>query len=416
MAALTGTNFTDYLLDNWIKPGRLYEELYKDSPFLGLIKKNTKVGGRKMVVPTQYAQPAGTSNTYATAVSGQSPGKYDAFEFAWVNKYTRLSITDNLIAQCSNDQYKVADAIDREVKTGIGAQKREICANLQRGTGGALGKISSISTTTITLTRTSDSYNFQVGDVIYCSSGNGDASGDSLRSGTPGYGTITAIDNVAGTVVCATNWNTLMGATAGDYLFKAGSFQNSCAGVGGWVPFSTPTTGDSFGTIDRSLYPQILAGSVYTGTSETNMSAINNACGYILTAHGAPSHIFMHPMDLARLANSVDFKGANIVLNGQDDKGKTLKIGFKATEVHTFAGIIPIVADPYVPEYAPFITQIDTWELQSVGGDLVRFPEYDGLTWRRSSSADAWDADLKSYYNLGCNNPAASCRVILKSA
>jgi len=41
---------------------------------------------------------------------------------------------------------------------------------------------------------------------------------------------------------------------------------------------------------------------------------------------------------------------------------------------------------------------------------------YDGLTWRRSSSADAWDADLKSYYNLGCNNPAASCRVILKSA
>ena len=414
MAAITSANFEKYLKRHYVKDGKFLDLFLKDSAFLGLIKKDEKAGGEVCRTPINYLPPGGGGNTYATAVANHTPGAYTAFDFAWKNKYQPIYITDDAIRDSRGDAMAVASVIDTEVDGAMMNHKAAISAALQVGPGNVLGQcLSGYNGATITLTRRSDAIKFKVGDIVVACSANGDATGDTARTGSM---TLTAVDYTAGTLTGGSNWNSAITSFANsDYLFIQGSFKGGVAGVAGWVPLAAPSGGESFGGIDRSAFPQLLAGSIYTGTGESHRSAINNACAHMAMMGGAvPTHYFVNPLDAVNLVNASETAQGQITLKAQGPGGRTLEVGYSAINVACAAGIIKVVQDRYVPQGAPFLTDLDTWTLKSVG-PLVELQNFDGLTFRKAvvANGDSWEAMIKTRYQLSCNRPFASCRLLI---
>lgn len=416
MAAITSSNLAAYLKRYYVKDGKFLRLFLKDSAFLGLVNKDEKAGGEVCRTPINYLPPGGGANTYSTAVANHRPGLYDKFDFSWVNKYQPIYITDDAIKDSKGDALAVASVMDTEVDGAMQNHRAAISAAIQVGPGNALGRtLSGYNGVTITLTRKSDSIKFKVGDVVVACSANGDAAADTARTGSM---TLTAVDYQAGTLTGGSNWNTAITSFVNnDYLFLQGSFKGNCAGIAGWCPETAPTSGDSFGGIDRSPYPQLLAGSVYNGQGETHRSALNSACAHMQHMGGAvPTHYFCNPLDLVTLVNAAETAQGSVVLPARGPGGRTLEVGYAAINLACAAGIIKVVSDRWVPQGSPFLTDLDSWSIKSVG-PLLELQQFDGLTFRRAvvANGDSWEAMIKTRYNMSCNRPFATCRITLSS-
>jgi hypothetical protein len=414
MGAITSANLAAYLKRYYVKDGKFLSLFLKDSAFLGAIDKDEKAGGEVCRTPINYLPPGGGGNTYSTAVANHTPGKYDKFDFGWVNKYQPIYITDDAIRDSRGDAMAIASVIDTEVDGAMMNHRAAISAAIQVGPGNMLGQCASGATgTTITLSRKSDVIKFKVGDIVVACSANGDASGDTQRTGSQ---TLTAVDYVAGTLTGGSNWNSAITSFANnDYLFLSGSFKGNVAGVAGWVPLTAPTSGDSFGGVDRSAYPQLLAGSVYDGSGETHRTALNSACAHMQHMGGAvPTHYFCNPLDLVTLVNAAETAQGATTIPAKGPGGRVLDVGYAAINLACAAGVIKVVSDRWIPQGYPFLTDLSSWFLKSVG-PLLELQNFDGLTFRRAvvANGDSWEAMIKTRYGLSCNRPFASCRIKL---
>jgi len=404
--SLTRTLFASYLKDKYVKPNKIMLAMLATNPVLGLMKKDTSLGGDYWRVPITHTAPQGRSATYATAKTNAVGSGTKKFLVDYAPNYIIAKLTGDVVDRCKGNDNALLDALDHEMKGAMATMKRDIRCNLFGNYGGARGVVGSISTVYCTLADPEDAVNFEAGMEI-CDAATDGTSG-SLRDSGQAI-TLVAVNKSTGVLTADENWSEIASMAAGDYLFVAGDFGIKWSGFAGWLPATAPTSGDSFFGVDRSVAPDVLAGIRYDGSGDTLEEAFVNA-GSLGALYDAEATVgVLNPVKWGQLSNSISSKRIEMLTpNDATLKGR---IGYKAIMIATPAGDVPIVADPGCPVGVGYLLDMGSWTAGSVGGDLVHIIDDDGLTLRRDPDSDGWLIELKSLGNFACDNPGRNVRI-----
>jgi hypothetical protein len=232
--------------------------------------------------------------------------------------------------------------------------------------GGSLGVIASGATTaTITLATTSDITKFEIGDWIQVSDDNGTGSAPAgVNSGAFGNQVqLTGINRSTGTLtITGTTWDQI-GAGTADFLFRAGDYSVAMTGLGGWVPVTAPTSGDSFFGMDRSVGDLVRqAGQRYAGNVGGSIEdSLLNASTEASTMNVRLPRCYVHGRTFNKAVKELGSK--RIVEAGTRETG----FGFKGIEIYTATGVTMLVADAFVPEGLGWMVDPDDITLMTAG-------------------------------------------------
>lgn len=405
MAGLDSTLFAAYIIERYIKPNAIMLAMLENNPVLGRMTKRTDLGGESLRVPITRTAAQSRSRTYATAKAAATGSTTEKFNVTYGSNYHVGLLDGNLLDDTKGDKNAIYDAIDHEMKGAMSVMKNDISCNLFGNLGGARGQVGSLSTVTLTLKNPEDSVNFEVGMEI-CAAATDGTSG-ALRDSGQAI-TVIAVNREDGEIVADENWSEIASIAADDYLFCEGDFGIAWSGFLGWIPATAPTSGDSFYGVDRSDDTNRLAGLRYTASGESIESSFVSAASLGLLYDAEPNLGVLNPVTWGQLANSLGADRGNRITEIKDTTGR---ISYSAIMMATPAGDIPIVADRGNQTDYGLLLDMSTWTCGSVGGDLVRVINLDGLTLRRGTG-DNWLVEFKSRGCFYCDNPGRNVRII----
>jgi hypothetical protein len=371
---------------------------YKDNPALALIPK-AQAGGKYYPVPIQYANGQGRSAAFTNAQANQSANKFKEFLVTEASDYALGTIDNRTMMSAKTDKQAFINVAEREINSKIRILKNSIGSALFRSGTGSIGQITSISSGVITLSNRLDVVQFAVGMTLNANATDG---------GTPraALGYIIAVNKAAGTItVSATSISGSAGSpsgwTANDYLLADGDNNAKIKGFSAWLPWTAPTSGDSFFNVDRSVDVVSLAGNRYDGSSQTIEEGLQDGLSEVsLYGDGSTDIVVMNPNSYTNLIKSLGSKVQYVDL--MSDAG----IGFKGVMIEGPRGQVKVLQDRNCPALMAYALQLDTWEIRAVG-DVPMFLTYgkEGLEMLRVSNADAAEFRLGYYAQLVCNAP-----------
>lgn len=377
---------------------------YKGNPFLSLVPKDTEFGGDVMKMPLWFGGNQGASRVFATAQANKTSGLYDAFLLTRKKDYALSSIELEAIQASMNDAMAFMRLATAEIDNTVRTAGRNLAVSLYRNTGGARGRVGSVSTTTLTLKNINDIVNFEVGMKVTSSNTDGTSGADDAQEIA-----ITAINRIAGTLTAAVTWTAGGNFSNDDYIFRSGDFGVSCAGLDAWIPASAPGSTPFFG-VDRSRDVTRLGGLRYDGSSETIEEGLQSA-EILASREGAnPDYCFMNPQDFGDLRKSLGSKVEYDVARSPD----VASISFRTLVLQGTQGPIKIVSDRNCPQGVAYLLQMDTWVLASLGpAPKILANDAMGLQFLWDQSADSIEIRAGYYANLGCYCPGYNMRVTL---
>ena len=225
------------------------------------------------------------------------------------------------------------------------------------GTGNR-GQRASISTNTITLATASDTRHFRVGMELIASA---NADGSSPRTGAAivasisiSAGTVT-VDSAAGITSFADN----------DYLFRITSASNGLAGFQKIVPLTAPTSGDSFRSVDRSVFVELLAGSRLDNTALTIDEAAADVAMQISLLGKSADSLRINPLNYQALANRTN---AQRIYSG----GGKGEVGFESLIINVAgATALKVTADPDCPMDEGRVMTMADWCIKHRGKQMI---------------------------------------------
>lgn len=406
MANLDVSTFTPVL--KAVFPNGEYPKdvVYKGSPLLGLLPKDTKAAGlgEYIKVPLRYGIPQGRSAT-ASNVLGvstyQTASKYKNFNITTVNDYVAARIDGEVIDRSKSNMGAFIQGAKSEIEGAMRQLKRSLTHALYHNGGGAIGQISTGSTVAslnLTLAEPADIVWFEVGQTIEASAADGTSG--ALRTGSA---QITSIDRNAGTIsTTGSNWSTQITSLAtSDYLFCKGDFGAKLSGLDAWVPKSSPSSTAFFG-VDRTADLQRLSG-VRASSSLAGQpieEALLTAVELVSRQGGSPDTIVMHTQDFANLQKSLGTRCRYVMTESFDAPN----VGFRAIEAIFGDNEVRIYADRDCPRGTMYVLQLDTWMLYSLGG-TPKALDNDGLDMLRVITADTVEFQGVYRAQLACNAP-----------
>lgn len=372
---------------------------YDGHPFMALVPKYTKFGGKKLVKPVIYGTGQGASRTFATAKANKSASKTKAFEILRRKDYALHSIELEAIYAAEDDMGAFLRSTQMEMDGTVRTASDNLAQSLWGNFGGARAQVGSVSTTSLTLKNIRDVHKFSIGMKIQSAATDG-TSGAVTADATE----IVGIDRVNGVLVAAANWAGTFGAD--DYLFREDDFGLSIDGVGAWVPESVSPS-DNFNTVNRSEDTR-LAGYFLDGTSLAKVEAMQDLDTLLVDAGAKPSHWFVNPFDFNAIRKEL---GADVVWDRAVSPDMAT-IGFKTIGLNSTCGkTVHLVADRCVPYGVGFCLQMDSWTLNSLGSS-PRILSAQGLNgYVYDSDADSVELRMGMYGNLDCNAPGFNGRV-----
>ncbi len=397
MAVATTTSLNALLKPTFLT---VQEQAYAMSPLVALLRKRTDFAGDYIKVPVRYAPQSG-SHTFATAKSNKNPSAYKRFEVTRAKDYAIGGIEIEAL-RAAKDKGSVADGLRIETEALTYAMWRSLANGIYRNGGGARAQVASgMASSTITLSNADDIVFFEAGMYLDGSAADG-TSGAATTGGTNSK--IVSIDRSAGTLTNsgAANWNAatgINGLLANWYLFRQGDFGLSLKGLGGWLPTTAPTAGDSFFGVDRSTDTVRLAGNRISAQASIE-STLLEGMRMTFREGGMVDHIFMNPLRFKELVESLGSKVQYQNVQSPD----VPKVGFKAVTIVGQNGEAKIISDPNCPTTLAYGLKLDTWELASLG-DLVAIQDDDGNKMLRDSDGDSVEIRMASYRNLICKAP-----------
>jgi hypothetical protein len=397
MAALDTTAFAAALKTKY-PAQRMRWMAYKKHPFLALVPKDEKFGGKNKSIGVRYGTPQGASATFATAQANKLGSKMAEYLITRVNYYALASITGEVMEASQGDANALLDASKFEIEGAMQTASRTLALALYRNGGGCRGKLDgacNVATDTIVLASVSDVVNWEVGMKL-CSSATDGTSG-AVRAGTC---TVKAIDRDTGTITLTAAMTNGIGAAANtDYLFQEGDFGLYVSGVDAWNPTTAPGA-TAFYTVDRSIDVVRLGGLRVTAVGATMEEKLINAVARSAREGAEISHIFMNPLKRADLVKGL---GSKIQYNRIESD--VAGIGFKSVEIETETGPAQVISDPDCPYTHCRGLQLDTWELCSLGQapKFINMKGQDDLI--VEASADAMEIRVGYRAQLGCYAP-----------
>lgn len=394
--------YTDQVVENMV---------YKKNPALALMPKREDFYGRNWPIPIVYGNPQGRSATFTNAQNrGQSESsRIKEFLLTRVHDYGVATIDNETMEASENDSGAFMQASTVEIDGIINSVTRSCAISMFRAGYGGIGVIATagITTVTITLATVDDVTNFEVGQELVLAATD---SSSALRAlGTSGNGIIvTAVDRGAGTLTFGYNvtdaTNGIPLAAAGDVIFVRGDRDNSAtptrfkiAGLGAWLPYTAPTSGDSFFGVDRSVDVVRLAGVRYDGSAAPIEEAVIELATRIAREGGSPDTCFMN---FAKYSAFEKALGAKVTYQDL----AVGEVGFRSILINGPNGDIRVIPDQNCPLTRMYMLTLDTWELCSLK-KMVRFLPGDGNKMLRQATADGVEVRVGGYLNLGCNAP-----------
>ena len=395
---MTGTAQTFALASKIMKELYIGQDLkdltYPGNPLYSMCPKFEDMSGLLYPFPVKYGNTVGSSATFANAQANTAPSAYTRFALTYAQKYQTALIEGKAIRTTKNDKGAFVKLFTSTVNDTIKGLARSLAIDLPRSAGGQIGRVSSgYTTTSIVLTNPSDIVNFEVGMVL---NGSTAADGTSLKSGTC---TVAGVDQDNYTVVLTAAWNSGISSGANnDYIYRDGDATLNMSGVVDWVPFTVPTSGDSFFGVDRSVHTRLsgcrLDASGY-GTVEEGIFA-----GLVLSSRrgGHVTDIFLNDVDWGHLETSLASK---VVIEA---KAADADIFFEGIRIRGPKGAVGIFADNTIPQGYAYGVPLSECELASVGPAVALLDE-DGNEWLRQATADGYEIRFGFLGQFGCHDP-----------
>lgn len=340
--------------------------LVRKSPLLTQIEHETDFYGSSYDWTVQYGRSGGRSRDVTVAEANAVGDKYARFSVGCATDYLYMTF-NGLTARKTvkgNNATQFTEMMKQSLNGALGNLNDEIARNLYNSATGSRALVASFSTTSCVLTYAEDAIFFAVGDQVSASATDGGA-----VLGGAIYVTLTNVDTATGTLTASTNWSTLTGFAAGNYLLARGDLNLAMYGLGSYCPSATPSGGDSFGlqALNRSVDPEKLAGLRFTTGSYTLETLWPAAQAY---ADLRPGDGFQK----ARFyVNSLDFASLQIAKEGSRwvDNDNSYGIGVQSFR----AGTSTIVPDNFCPRGQWFFVAPDAISLKTVGDQ----PDLDNL-------------------------------------
>lgn len=401
----------------------LKDLVYKKNPWLALVKKNESpdgFAGKYIPVPTIFGNPQGRSATFATAQANQTATNMVSFFVYSASNYELVTIQNQLMEQTKNNAASFIDAAKLQMDTGVRNLTNNIASDLFGNGSGAIGTIASITTGVIVLGSPQQVTQFEVGQVLQSFSISG-TTATVVTGGALGYviavnrsftaPSITVSATQGGSAGTPTNWATGFPnlAVQGDVNFASGGLAISSSGalkmpgLSAWLPQVAPTSGDSFWGVDRSVDSR-LYGVIVNGSAEPIEEALIDLATGINLNGGEPDLCLTNFTSYASLLKSVGSKVQYVQIEHD-----MADISFKALQLQTPYGPIPVVPDRSAPGLSAYMLQSDSWCLRTTGKcPHVLTYGAEGLTALRVGSADALEVRWGNYGSLICNAPGYS--------
>lgn len=378
---------------------------YKRNPLLALAKKNTDFGGKNKVFAVRNATPQGRGPTIGVAQANKTASAYNAFVVTRKTDYATATITGEAIMASQGDEDSLIEGLVKEIDGAIHTNMRNLAQMMFRNGGGAKGQISStqtLSSTTVTLQTISDITNFEYGMTLCSAPDDGFNNGGSLL-GLRGGGTVTVtvigVDADLGQLTLNVALNTIPGVAASDYLFQTAAnvgsdYASMISGLAAWLPVTAPSTTDNFYGVNRSQMATRLAGIRVTGNGQAIEDTLIDLATRIDREGGTPDHVFINPLDWAKLVKSLGPK----VIYERSAPLDMPEIGFQAIKLQGPSGDIKVIADLNCPQGTAYMVQLDQISFESAG-NAPMILDLDGNAILRNPTADSYDVRIGYYGN-----------------
>ena len=395
---------------------RLWELTY---PLLGKVAKADDFPGTQMDVPLEHDH-SGRSRTFSNAQDDRHGSTSVKYSLVRKKDYATGRIDAETMHASRDDKGSWLRALQREQSNTVKALQKNTAISLYRNHGGSIGKISSVidvdgTNDVLVLTNKSDVINFSFGQALEFSAADGTSG--SLLTGNcyvaklnfdSGYVHIASslANAIAGT---DGNYATIMtGEAETEYIFNKGDWGNSFHGLESWIPLTTPSAGESYLGIDRSVDPMRLAGHRINDTSMSYEELVQELAARIVYSGGGNLCAMMSPIQVKQFALELDTKVTR-------DPGGMGKTGFRGIIVDTVAGPVEVLGDPACPENRLFMLDMSTWKFHHLLG-LPHLVEDDGLARLRVADADQVAFRYRLWGNLKCTAPGKNGVAALPTA
>lgn len=390
---------------------RVEDMVYRDNPFLALVPKYERFGGRNLPIPIVYGNPTGRSKTFSTAkTAGGTSGsgsKITDFVLTRVKDYGIATIDNETMLASEGDANAFMEAATTEIDGIINAVTRSLAINLFRTSAASIGQVlaepaETASTFTVTLTNIEDISVAEVGEehVIYSA-----LSGGSIRTsdGTDDEWTVAAVNRSTGVITYTGTYDASGTIAANDYIFKQGDRGLGISGLEDWFPSSAPGATSFFG-VDRSVDTTRLGGQRLDGTSLPIEEALIEGDAIVCREGMKVTHFFMSHKKLSELKKSLGSKVQYVNLAANP------RISFPGVLVDGNKGPIKCVADHNCPDSRIFGVNFDYLKFYSIG-KAVRVLDTDGLAMLRQSDDDGVEVRYGFYGQLGCRAPGSNINI-----
>ena len=378
---------------------RIENMVYKDNPFLAMVAKYEDFGGENLKLPIKYGIPQGRSATFSDAQANKTNTQLKAFLLTRQADYSLASIQNETIEASKGNANAFMEAATVEIDGAIESATRSLAIACYGDGSGAIGQVlaTTSSVATFTLKQIDDVTNFEVGMQLKLNATKTGSSG-TLSTAV----TVDGINRDTGVITLSA----AASLTADHFIYQEGDYDAKIKGLNAWVPSSAPGSTDSFFGVNRSSDATRLGGIRFDGSSLPIEEALIGGASRVAREGGKPDVCFMNYSNFADLEKALGSKVSYV------DVKASPEIGFRGILVHGPRGPIKVIPDQNCPNGVAYMLQMDVWKLYSLG-KAPKILDSDGLKFLRESTADAVEARIGYYAQLGCRAPGFNVRVAL---
>lgn len=361
MTAATTANVPELLKDIW--EDEVTDFLYEDATLFGMIPKDETWEGLRQIVTVMYGGMNGRSATFADAQANKTPPKYKQMEIESRDNFALWSIDHKLITLTRSQRGSLVRALAETTELAMTRLKYSTSFMLWGNGGGAIGKISAVADTLVTLADPNDVRNFEVGDVIEASTADGTSGAVKAQTAT-----VDEIDEDAGTITFVEDVDSLGTPWAvNDFLFHEGDFGAVFHGVPAYVCPDAPGSGGvpvSIHGMDRSAHLTRLGGHRFAASTANVVDEIKLALAKAQRRNCKVSHLFAPP----ELFDEVEAELQSAKRYVDESVGR---VGYKGIEFTTQDGkIVKLFSDSSIRKSPAgkrqtFGLKLDTWKLHT---------------------------------------------------
>lgn len=397
MGAVTVAQYVSFLKTQY--SGNQPENLaIRDSKILRMLtKKDDFPGQNAYVVPLQdgITPNASATDTIALAQANVIAGSQCAFTLTRSADFAMVTVTSELLLASKGDKAGWGEARKREVDGMFARLGQRAHKQIWSDKGISLGRASSTSTNTVTLTDRQDTFHFQAGQQITVSSA---SDGSSPRTITGTVILVTNVDHDAGTVTFDDLSDVASYSGTSDYFFAYGdATKQPIVGIPMWIPHTAPSSTAFFG-VDRTVEMTRRAGHRLTALGPVEDALIGLALR-IMQGGGKPDCAFISPAGFVVLTKELESRGI-YPKNGENKRAASF--GLKSITLVTPAGEIEVYPENDVPDGYSWMLTMDSWTLHTLGA----FPHFIPMSESMAVEGSAAVASrAERFCQLGCDAP-----------